>query len=321
MTKRKKIFLVLFVLLILFDIQVWAQETTKKILWTVDWSPDENFIAVGGNADTLKIYRSENLQLYKTYPIRNTITCVKWHPYKNILGVGTQTSGDKVRILNFETDKTLELDGISMDGARGIDWNFSGEFLAVADNDGQISIFDKDGHIIRKIKHENSKSITGIDWHPSKNIFVTVGDKIRIFNIDGGLLKTIKHRKEETLLLCVAWHQSGDFFVTGDYGDHQNKYKPLLQFWSETGELIKSNSVSKSEYRNVSWNNKGNRLATASDALRVWDKKGNIMYEGKSEDYLWGVSWNRKGDRIVTSDKEQKVIIWDNKARKKMTAE
>jgi WD40 repeat protein len=313
--KTKGIVLVVF--LMFFGNYVYAQNgVDKKILWTADWSPDGRYIAIGGNIESLKIYSSKNLQLLKSYLTGNTITRVKWHPVENILAVATQTSGDKVRILNFETDTIIELEGISPDGARGIDWNHSGEFLAVADNDGQILIFSKSGKPLRKINHDNTKSITSIDWHPKKNIFVTVGDKIRVYDSNGNLLKAIIHRKEQTLLLCVAWHSTGDFFVTGDYGDNQNNYKPLLQFWNTNGELFKSINISKGEYRNIAWNAKGDRLASASDALRIWDKKGNLIHEGSSKDYIWGVSWNRKGNRIVTSSTEQRVIIWDNKAKK-----
>ena len=316
MTKGKKILTVFIVLLTFLDNRAFSQDTAnKKILWSTDWSSNGKYIAIGGNIDTLKIYSAKDLQLYKSYPTKNTITCIKWHPFKNILAVGTQLSGDKVRIFNFETDKIIELEGISPDGARGIDWNYTGDFLAVADNDGQISIFDIDGNLIRTIKHENTKSITSIDWHPKKNIFITVGDKIRIFDVDGTLLKTIIHRQEEVLLLCVAWHNSGDFFVTGDYGDYQNDYKPLLQFWNTNGDLLKSLSISKGEYRNLSWNSKGNRLVTASDALRIWDKKGNLISVGNSKDNLWGVSWNKKGNRIVTSSAVQRIVLWDNKAK------
>jgi WD40 repeat protein len=114
------------------------------------------------------------------------------------------------------------------------------------------------------------------------------------------------------LILCVAWHKTGDFFVVGDYGDHETK--SLLQYWSSNGKLLQSIDISKGEYRNISWNKKGNRLATASDALRIWDHKGKLIAEGLSEDLLWGLTWNKKGKRIVTSSIEERVLLWDAKA-------
>ncbi|MBK8626911.1 MAG: WD40 repeat domain-containing protein [Saprospiraceae bacterium] len=309
---------VLIVCLTLIVSQTYAQDTMiRQILWTADWSPNGKYIAIGGNLDTLQLYQSKNLQHYKSIPMGNTITCVKWHPTQNVLAVGTQMSKDKVCLLFLDTGKKIELTGISTDGARGIDWNFNGEYLAVADNDGQIAIFDVNGHLVSKINHENTKGITGIDWHPTKNIFITVGDKIRIFDIEGTLLKTIMHRKEATLLLSVAWHPSGSFFATGDYGDDQEGYQSLLQFWTANGDLIMTNDTSKGEYRNLRWNHKGTKLATASDALRLWDAKGNLIADGASDDYLWGLSWNKKGHRIVTSSIRQEVIIWDDNAKRK----
>ncbi len=230
----------------------------------------------------------------------------------NIVAVTTQMSDEKSFILNLDTNEKVALNGISPDGARGIDWNYTGEYLAVADNQGQILIYDKKGNLIRKFSNENAKSITAVDWHPKKNILITVADKIRVFDIEGNLLKSIKHRQEDVMLLSVAWHNSGLFFVTGDYGDEKDK--SLLQYWNEEGELLKAIDISKAEYRNLTWNSKGNRLATASDALRIWDANLNLISEGNSKDYLWGVSWNNKGNRIVTSSMEQKIILWNDKA-------
>ena len=309
MTTRIKILTFLNFLIVVFCNQTLAQNTlTKEILWTTDWSPNGKYIAIGGNIDTLKIYSGSNLKTYKSLPIKNTITRVKWHPTKNIIALSTQNSEDKTSIINLDNNEKIELNEISPEGARGIDWNYTGEYLAVADNEGQILIYNIKGKLIRKFVNQSNstKSITAIDWHPKKNILTTVTDKIRFYDIEGNLIKSIKHRPEDVMLLSVAWHNSGDFFVTGDYGNEKDK--SLLQYWNGQGELIKSVDISKGEYRNLAWNPKGNRLASASDALRIWDIKGNLISEGNSKDYIWGVSWNEQGSRIITSSLEQRII-------------
>ena len=322
MVNRIKILIILNFLIIVFYNQTFAQKTIKKeVLWTADWSPNGKLIAIGGNIDTLKIYSKSNLKPYKSFHIKNTITRIKWHPLKNIIAVATQNSKDKSNIINLETDEKIELDGISSDGARGIDWNYTGEYLAVADNEGQVLIYTIKGELIRQFSNQtnSTKSITAIDWHPKKNILTTVADKIRFYDIEGNLLKSIKHRPEEVLLLSVAWHKSGKFLVTGDYGNEKDK--SLLQYWNEQGDLLKSIDISKGEYRNLMWNPKGNKLATASDALRIWDTKGKLISEGYSKDYLWGVSWNEQGNRVITSSTEQRIIIWNSKAERILTIE
>jgi WD40 repeat protein len=322
MTIRKQILMVLAFLIIILCNQTFAQNTiAREILWTTYWSPNGKCIAVGGNVDTLKIYSEGNLKLYKSFPIKKTITRIKWHPTANIVAVATQNSEDKTTLINLDNNEKIELGGVSSEGARGIDWNYTGDYLAVADNEGQVLIYNIKGELLRKILNQtnSTKSITAVDWHPRKNILVTVTDKIRFFDIEGNLLKSIKHRPEEVMLLSIAWHRSGDFFVTGDYGDEKDK--SLLQYWNEQGELLKSIDISKGEYRNLTWNPKGNRLASASDALRIWDTKGNLISEGSSKDYLWGVSWNKKGNRIITSSIEQRIILWNNKAERIFTVE
>jgi len=322
MTKRSEIVLIINFLFTVLSNQTFAQNNaTKEILWTTDWSPNGKFIAIGGNTNILKIYNERNLKLYKSYYISNTITRVKWHPSKNIIALTTQNSKDKSSIINLETDEKIELHGISPDGARGIDWNYTGEYLAVADNEGQVLIYNTKGEFIRKFLNQtnSTKSITAIDWHPKKNILITVANKIRFFDIEGNLLKSIKHRPQEILILSVAWHKSGKFFVTGDYGNEKDK--SLLQYWNDKGELQKSIDVSKGEYRNLVWNPKGSKLATASDRLRIWDKKGKLISEGNSMDYLWGVSWNKKGNRIITSSMEQNIILWNIKAERILNIE
>jgi WD40 repeat protein len=322
MTKGNKILVIQNFLIIVLSTQIFGQNTlTKEILWTTDWSPNGKYIAIGGNVDSLKIYNKGNLKIHKSIPVKNTITRIKWHPSINIIAVTTQMSNEKSFIFNFETNEKIELSGISPDGARGIDWNYTGEYLAVADNDGQILLYDINGKLLRKFVNEVNltKAVTALDWHSKKNILTTVTDKIRFFDIEGNLLKSIRHRQENVMLLSIAWHKTGDFFVTGDYGDEKDK--SLLQYWSETGELLKTIDISKGEYRNLAWNAKGDRLASSSDALRIWDIKGNLISEGNSKDYLWGVSWNEKGSRIITSSMEQRIILWNKKAERIMTLE
>jgi uncharacterized protein YjiK len=248
MTRQIKILTFLNFLILVFCNQTFAKNTiTKEILWTTDWSPNGKYIAIGGNVGALNIYTKGNLNLYKSFPVKNTITRVKWHPSMNVIAVTSQMSDEKSFIFNLETNEKIELNGISSDGARGVDWNYTGEYLAIADNDGQVLIFNTKGELIRKFVNQinSTKSITAIAWHPKKNTLTTVTDKIRFLDLNGNLIKSIKHRPEDAMLLSISWHKSGDFFVTGDYGDEKDK--SLLQYWNEQGELIKSIDISKGE--------------------------------------------------------------------------
>lgn len=282
----------------------------EEILWTANWSADGKYIAVGGNHNRLLLFSGKDSKLLREYPLENTITKLRWHPDGALLAVATQISADRPFILDISSGRRIELEGIANDGARGLGWSAEGELLAVGDNVGQLSIFTKNGDFVKKTDVKQ-KSITGLSWHPTENIIATVGSQIAIFDLDKDTLMEITPRPEEVLMLCVAWHPSGALFVTGDYGDFEKHYPPLLQFWSSNGEKLKEIELSKAEFRNLKWSDDGKTLATASDALRIWSKDGELLGEGKSESLLWGIDWAPSGQKIVTSSEKGRILIWN----------
>ncbi|WCO01515.1 WD40 repeat domain-containing protein [Psychroserpens ponticola] len=311
MMKNNSYLVVLFVLFTTLSFAQKGQEETK-ILWTANWSHDGNYIAIGGDDKTIRIYNGNTFEFIKTYQNESEIKRLSWHPTQNILAVAAV--GNHSKLIDLNSDKITKFKDIETSGSRAIEWNYNGEFIALADFDGNLFIMNNKGEHIKTISKEGTFSYVGVDWHPKKNEIITLSEKVRIFNIDGKLLKELKHRIEDVLMLCVKWHPSGEFFVIGDYGDINAPYKPLLQFWKEDGTLISQSSLSKAEYRNVSWNQKGKRLATASDALRIWNQKGTLLHTGLSHTNLWGIDWSPDGNYIVTSSETGYITIWNKNA-------
>lgn len=304
----------LTVMLIVIITVARAQETAvNKILWTANWSPDGRYIAVGGADKKISIFSGKTYELLIMYNNVTDVQRMSWHPYLNLLAVAATGEGSK--IINIERDSIISLKGISSSGTRAIAWNYKGDLLANADYEGVITLWNQSGELIRTINKENAISNVAIDWHPKKNEFIVLSESVRIYDSEGKLLNKFEHRNENVLMLCVKWHQSGDFFVLGDYGDSDKGYKPLLQYWKPEGTLMKEISNSKSEYRNLSWTKQGDKLASASDALRIWTKHGELIAEGFSDDNLWGVDWSADGKFIVTSSFEGHVKIWDSDAK------
>ena len=76
MTNRTKLLAVVSFLIFAFGNQIFAQNT-KEILWSTDWSPNGDFIAIGGNVDSLKIYK-ENYCFMKFFHV-NRINITSLH--------------------------------------------------------------------------------------------------------------------------------------------------------------------------------------------------------------------------------------------------
>jgi FOG: WD40 repeat len=318
----KKLISYQFILLLLITAHVSSSQNIKTPwgygLWTVDISHDDKYIALGGDDSLLRIFTID-LTPYKTIEAGGMIRAVHWHPKENLLAV---SSRNNIWILKPDSGEKVKLEG-DHNGSRSIAWNHNGELLAAAAGSGKIWIWNKHGKLLRTIQKTDSigvpdtKDFLGMDWHPSKNIFTTVGDEIRIFDTSGKQLNVFKHRQQRAGLLTVKWHPSGIFFVTGDYGHPKEGIPVLLQFWQADGKLIKEWDGSETEYRNIRWNKQGTYLATGSDALRIWTKDGQLLYTAKQENNggLWGVDWVSDSKKIVTvSFGNGNIKLWDGKA-------
>jgi WD40 repeat protein len=298
------------------DISEDVEEKKHWFFWSADWHPTKDEILVGGSNDTyFKRLSSLDYKELKTYPYKGTITKTKWHPSKNKLAISVQDGKSKSIILNLDNNKITELNTISNEGARAIGWNHSGDLLAVGDYEGFLTIFNENGKVLERI-NTGQNGIIGLDWHPHENLIVAVGEKITLYHFDTDTLNHIHHVDDrndeiEVLMLCVAWHPNGSFFVTGDYGDFQKDYPPLLQYWTYDGNRMKAIEESKAEIRNLSWSADGELLATASEKLRLWNKKGELVAEETTENLLQGIDWNEDATKLVTTDDGRKIIFWD----------
>ncbi len=319
-------FLILLLLVSLFSCQ---RQVTLNLpasdrpvyLWEAAWSPDGKYIAIGGNIDTLRILSAKDFTVVKTYAIHETITKVRWHPTKPLLAVATQTSKDGLVLVDYEADNLQYIPGAPPSGGRGLGWNSTGEVLAFGDNEGDIHFFSATGKLLRKVS-TGQKTVIDLSWHPKRNELATVSEDISRYNYDqDSFLPIIKDRPEETLMLCVAWHPSGEFFVSGDYGDFEKDYPPLLRYWTADGTLLHSIERSKAEYRNLRWSPDGSTLASSSEAVRLWSSKGELLAEQVTPDLLWGVDWSPDGKRLVTSGDVGAVSIWTQQLRLIATTE
>lgn len=284
------------------------------ILWSVDWSADGKRFAVGG--DWVGIFDADTLQRRVAPGLDRSerASKVRWHPQRELLAV-SGSAAEVTSIYDVATDRKIPLP--TKEGTRGIAWSPTGDELATAGSDGSLQIWSREGVLLRTLREEKAKSLTGVAWHPRDRRIVTVSEFITLYDGEKPVWK-VRHRPEAkgfALLLCVEWHPSGEFFVVGDYGNAKAGDIPILQFWSADGKLLKTFDAGGGEaFRNVSWSPDGTKLASASDALRVWSRDGKLLHAGASPDPLWGVRWQPHGNRILTSSMGGRVTLWSEHA-------
>jgi len=282
----------------------------ETIVWTADWSPGGQYIATGGNTETLTVWSPNGLKVEEEHAFPHTITDVAWHPTQPKLAVALQIAPKASAILDMETKQKLELPGVSPEGARAVGWSPDGRRLALGDNEGYLSLYTPEGEWQQRVKVD-PKAITGLSWHPDGQRIATVGSKLGFYNLETEAVQTIAHRENPVLMLSVAWHPSGDFLALGDYGDYEKNLPPLLQFRNADGTLVKSIKKSRAEYRNLSWSPDGKTLASASDGIRLWSAEGKLLHHALKGEYLWGIDWHPDGEQLVVTTGGGAVKVLD----------
>jgi WD40 repeat protein len=291
-----------------------ANETKKPAgTWALEFSPDDQFFALGGDDSVLHIYNAASRTLHKHYQLNGMIKNIAWHQSGNIIAIATLKN---VLLLDVKTGKLFTIPDVT--GARGMAWNNSGEMLGIAGGGGMIFIVNEKGNLITSFKKHDTKSYLTLDWS-ADNTIATGSDEIILFDTAGRQLVFIDHRKEyKTGVLTVRWHPSGEFFVSGDYGHEGENIPTNLQFRKKDGSLVRTINGHHSEIRNARWNKEGRLLATASDALRIYNEKGDLLATGKTPGnyIIWSVAWSNDGKTILTSSfGANHLDVWDKNGK------
>jgi WD40 repeat protein len=294
-------------------IRATSYSQSPRGIWTLDWSPDDKYVALGGDDSLLRIYDARSWKLFRVYKARHMIRQVKWSSDNKWLAVSG--AFNSVDILDLQTDETRQFLGLEH-GARGIAWNYNNELIAAADGAGVVRIWNMEGKLLRSITKPDRKSYLSIDWHPDKNMLAVSGDDIRIMDTAGNTLHVIRHRKEATGILTTRWHPSGRFLSSGDYGHHNEGIPSLIQFWTPEGKLIKTLISSKKEYRILSWNLHGTQLAASGDALHIYSSDGAYLKKSiPLNGVIWGLDWDRSEKRVIAAEFDGTVKLYDRNAR------
>ena len=285
-------------------------ENVEFWLWTIDFGLTDNRFVTGGTNGYVAIGAEQGYEEH--LPVAGQVTEVQWNPTSSAFAVAVQ-GGQKSFIQNYPDGASYALDSIDEFGARALGWSPDGTQLALGDYSGNLTIHDTYGQLINIIK-VNEKGIIGLNWSPDGSKIVTVGSDIVLVDLESATIEVIQDREEEVLMLCVAYHPSGEYFVTGDYGDAENNVPPLLQYWTSDGRLIRKFAEGRGEYRSVEWSHDGKLLATASDRVRVFNTNGIVVDQGKEEPtFLWGISWSRNDKIVAATDSKGAIIMYDRR--------
>jgi len=209
---------------------------------------------------------------------------------------------------------------------RLVEWSPDARHILFVTLDGQVHIYDYIGNYISKMPlyPDSNANIIGIAWYDGVEIIDPTAPLLAIL-FSNGIIQMMRHEHDEKPVLIdtvmnakdIRWNCNGSVLAvtgssegTNDKGEKRENH--LVQFYSPSGQYIRTLKVPGSGINGISWEGSGLRLALAVDSF--------IYFANARPDYRWGyfsdtlVYAFNKPDRA-----EHCTIFWNTKTDEKHT--
>jgi FOG: WD40 repeat len=277
---------------------------TAGIVNSVNWSPDGQYVAVGGSGLTggseLSIFsfnRSSGLQTLVASALHSgTVHSVNWSPDGQYLAVGGENLiGNQLQIFSFNRANGVLVavsSTFSSGAVASANWSSDGQYLAVVgdalgdNNSLYIFSFERSSEslsfIAKAIIEVLATIMASVNWSPDGQ-FIAVGSTdlgmiggapFWIFEFDksSGILTVIVNQILTSIagsINSVNWSPDGQYVVIGGNGLTGNNELRIYRFDRVSGTIIFAASALgvSGNVRSVNWSPDGQYIAVGGSSL------------------------------------------------------
>lgn len=186
----------------------------------------------------------------------------------------------------------------------GLEWTADGNYLAVVQNDGSISIFDSNTGISIVSLQGHGMGAAAITWRPGTHTLASAGwnGKVRILDLDA----TGEICLEGGAPWCnhAAWAPSGRYLATAAYR--------TLRIWSCSGDLVQEHITQNGPISAIAWHPVNDELMLASGGIL---SLRSALSSSTLEECSWDrspseIRWSPDGRALGTSDPDGKLQFY-----------
>ncbi|MCK4500637.1 hypothetical protein KAU11_09065, partial [Candidatus Babeliales bacterium] len=298
-------------------------------VWSVDWSPDGNYLAIGGNnpdsGDEIQIYyfNGSSLSIIDSQNYGSHIFSVDWSPNGNSLAVGgnSPTTGhDNIEIYSFNGSSlsfTYSQDYGTT--ARSVDWSSDGNYLAVGGSTpttghDDIEIYSFNGSALSLTYSQNyGSNVYSVNWSPNGNYLAVGGntpdsdDEIQIYSFDGSALSLIDSKNYGQTVYSIDWSPDGNYLAVGGQTPDSGDEIQIYYFNGSSLSIIDSQNYGTTA-RSVNWNPDGKYLAVngylpdSGDEIQIYSFDGSTLSLTYSKNYgqtVYSFDWSPDGNHLA----------------------
>lgn len=315
---------------------------------SVDWSYDDNYIAVGvqtngGNELYVYSFNGSALTLEASASFPESVYSVRWHPSNYFIAVGQQgISGNELYIYEFTPgpDTLTQKSAVSATwrGANSIAWRPSGAYIVVgAENhnnvNGSFQIYSVSGagalDLVTQVELDGSTVFpnNAVSWDSAGNYFVgglgSTGSwsELRVYSFNGSTITLNTSSNIAQTVNAVAYSPTKTWIAVGLGGSTQRLR--IYDHNSGSGTLTEKTAARIGEtlsIRSAHWSSDGNYLLVGRDAgsgteLRVYDVNQataalTLIDDVNFASNIRDVRWSSNQGYIAAGGNDNKISVY-----------
>ncbi len=305
---------VLTILLLLFLNSLCAQDDDylvkvfkehKAPVLSVAFSPDNNFLASGGEDKLLIFYNLKSLEV-------ESIISDNYFPPRAIEITQVNNlffgSGNDIKFIDMENNTLAVFKGNSTH-IWSIAYAPERNKIAAGSFDYKLRVWDVKTQKIDFILEGHEKSTLPVAFSPDEKYLVSgsLDRTVKVWNAKTGeLMKSLEKHTDN--IYDVEFHPGGKYFATCSRD-------MTIRLWDfESGEVVMTYSGHDKGILDIEFTPDGNHLLSASfdGSVRLWQTKtGKMVYTFSAHDgIVYSIAVNSTGDLLASAGSDNTVMLW-----------
>jgi len=318
------------------SITLRASQSYGSVLFSVGWSPDGRYVAIGGNGPTstyeLQVYSFNGTALTLAAQAdygSSYIYILKWSPDGKYLAIGGEISpsSTEVQVYGFNGSNLTLVSQINFGAGSyitGLAWSPDGQYLAIGGNTpasgNELQTYKFNGSTLTLISGaqvDYGSSIRSIDWSPDGQYLAIGGDgplsgnEVQIYRFNGTTLTFVSGVDYGSYAFAVSWSPDGRYLAVGGNVPTSGYELQVYRFSGGALVLVPGAQIDYgTSIRGIHWSPDGRYLAigggvpTSGYEVQIYGFNGTslVLISGAQVDfgaYVFDLNWRSDGKYLA----------------------